>query len=92
MNAVYTIYRGVSMFLQVIEIGLLIYCVLSWIVPPTNRIMATLSRIFDPILAPIRRVLFRIFPRLPIDLSVFVLFILISVVRNLLLRILLLFV
>lgn len=88
---VYSIYQGVNIFLQIIELILLVYCIMSWFVSPFNRLMQALSRILDPLLSPIRRVLYSIFPRLPIDLSVLVLFFLISMVRNLVSRLLFMF-
>lgn len=91
MGVAYGIYQGVNIFLQIIEIVLVVYCLLSWFVSPLNRVMQFLARLMDPLLAPIRRVLFSIFPRLPIDLSVLVLFLLISLVRSLAGRILMLF-
>lgn len=87
----YGIYRGVNIFLQIIEIIVVVYCLLSWFASPFSKVMQFLSRIVDPILSPIRRVIFSIFPRLPIDLSPVVLFLLISVVRNLVTRLLYLF-
>lgn len=82
--ALYGIFRGISMFLQVIYYALLVYCLLSWILPPYNKVMATLSRIVDPLLRPIRAVLFRIFPRMPLDFSALVLFFLLNIVNRLL--------
>lgn len=80
----YNIFRGVSMFLQVIYYALLVYCIMSWILPPYGKVMMFLSRIFDPVLRPIRTLLFRIFPRLPLDFSALVLFLLLNLANTLL--------
>lgn len=85
--ALYGVFRGISMFLQVIYYALLVYCILSWILPPYNRVMMFLGRITNPLLQPIRNVLFRIFPRLPLDLSALVLFFLLNIVNSLLWRV-----
>lgn len=82
--ALYGVFRGISMFLQVIEYVMLAYCLLSWILPPYHKVMAFLARFADPLLRPIRSVMFRIFPRMPIDLSALVFFMLLRVVRQLL--------
>lgn len=82
----YGIFRGISMFLQAIYYFLLIYCLLSWILPPYNKVMMFFNRILDPILRPIRSLLFRIFPRAPIDLSALVLFFVLQLLNTLIWR------
>lgn len=82
--ALYGVFRGISMFLQIIYYALLAYCLLSWILPPYNKVMQVLGRITYPLLQPIRNVLFRIFPRMPIDLSALVLFLLLNILNRLL--------
>lgn len=82
--ALYGVFRGISMFLQIIYYALLAYCLLSWILPPHNKVMMFLSRVTDPLLRPIRSLLFRFFPRLPIDLSAIVLFLLLNLLNQLL--------
>lgn len=84
--ALYGVFRGISMFLQVIYYALLAYCLLSWILPPYNKVMMFLARFVDPLLRPIRNVLFRIFPRMPLDLSALVAFFLLRIVDSLLWR------
>lgn len=85
--ALYGVFRGISMFLQVIYYALLVYCILSWILPPYNKVMMFLGRFMNPLLQPIRNVLFRIFPRLPLDLSALVLFFILNIVNSLLWRV-----
>lgn len=82
--ALYGIFRGVSIFLQIIYYALLVYCLMSWILPPYNKVMMFLSRFVDPLLRPIRNVLFRIFPRMPLDFSALVLFFLLNIANSLL--------
>lgn len=84
--ALYGVFRGISMFLQVIYYALLAYCLLSWILPPYNKVMMFLSRVTDPLLRPIRSVLFRIFPRMPLDLSALVLFFVLRIADSLIWR------
>ena len=84
--ALYGIFRGISMFLQLVYDALLIYCILSWILPPYQKVMMFLAKIMDPLLRPVRNTLFRVFPRLPIDLSALVLFFVLRMVRSLLWR------
>ncbi|GHU83457.1 hypothetical protein FACS1894196_3380 [Clostridia bacterium] len=78
------IVTGISYFLQVIYYALLAYCLLSWIFPPYHRIMQFLGRFIDPLLRPIRRVMFRLFPRMPIDLSALVGFLALRLIQQLL--------
>lgn len=82
--ALYGIFRGISMFLQIVYYALLAYCLLSWILPPYNKVMMTLGRFMNPLLQPIRSLLFRIFPRMPLDLSALALFLLINLLDRLL--------
>lgn len=84
--ALYGVFRGISMFLQIIYYALFAYCILSWILPPYNRVMMFLGRVMNPLLAPIRRVMFRIFPHMRIDFSALVLSLLLAVVQQLLWR------
>ncbi len=50
---------GILAFLRLFEVALLVYCVLSWFVKPDNPVMRFLTRVTDPILQPIRLLLFR---------------------------------
>ena len=60
---------GVLLFLQVLCYLMLIYFVLSWFLRGDNRLMRLLARVAEPMLQPIRRLLGRIFPTMPCDLS-----------------------
>ncbi len=50
---------GVQWFIQLVQWVLLAYCVLSWFVAPDSKIMRLLARVTDPILEPIRMLMFR---------------------------------
>ncbi len=80
----YGVFLGISYFLQIIRYALLIYCVMSWILPPYHKAMRFLGRFIDPVLSPIRTLLFRIFPRLPIDLSALAAFFVLDLIGRLL--------
>lgn len=82
----YGVVRGIDYFLEIVRYGLLLYCVLGWFVSPFNSFMKLLTRIFDPILRPVRNILFRIMPRMPIDLSAIALFFVIDFARNMVWR------
>jgi len=49
--------------------------------------MRFLSRFVDPVLTPIRALMFRVFPRMPIDLSALAAFFLLRIVESLLWRV-----
>jgi YggT family protein len=69
----------------VFELGLFIYVICSWILPPYHSFRLTLGKIFDPILEPIRRL---VPPVAGLDFSVIILFILISVLQQFLVSVL----
>ncbi|HML45604.1 MAG TPA: YggT family protein [Clostridia bacterium] len=60
---------GVLLFLQVLCYLMLIYFVLGWFLRSDNRLMRLMSRMAEPPLQPIRRLLGRIFPAMPFDLA-----------------------
>ena len=82
----YRIYLGCYYFLEILRYALLIYCILSWFMPPWNKVMQFLAKITDPMLNLIRPLMRRIFPNLPIDLSAIVIFFLIGLAERLLYR------
>lgn len=82
--ALYGVFRGISMFLQIIYYALLIYCLMSWILPPYNKVMMFLARIVDPLLRPIRNILYRFFPHMRLDFSALIAFLLLRIVDSLL--------
>ena len=79
----YGVFLGISYFCRS-SATLLIYCVMSWILPPYHKAMRFLGRLIDPVLSPIRTLLFRIFPRLPIDLSALAAFFVLDLIGRLL--------
>lgn len=50
----FSIYRGIYMFLRVVNVIILAYCVMSWFVRPTNQLFMWVSRFAQVILAPFR--------------------------------------
>lgn len=85
--ALYNVFLGISYFIRILSYALVIYCILSWILPPYHKVMQFFSRIVDPMLNPVRRVMFRIFPRMPLDLSPIALSMLLSFATRLLWRV-----
>lgn len=79
-----SIFLGIDYFLQIVRYIMLIYLVLSWFVPPYQRLMQILARIVDPLLRPIRNVLFRFIPRMIIDPSPIIFFFLMDLLVRLL--------
>ena len=65
----YGVFLGISYFLQIVRYTVLIYLILSWFLPPYQGIMRFLERIVDPLLRPVRNLLFRFLPRMIIDPS-----------------------
>lgn len=56
------IFQGLIAFLEILRYVLLIYCLLSWFLPPYNRLMLFLGRVTDPLLNGIRSLVKRFFP------------------------------
>jgi len=48
--------EGVSIFLRLLEVALVAYCILSWVASPLNRTYVFLSRVAQPLVAPFRRI------------------------------------
>ena len=80
------VFQGISYFLTIIRYVLLAYCLLSWILSPYHKVMRMLGRFVDPVLNPIRRLMYRIFPRIPLDLSALLAFFLLQLADSLLIR------
>ena len=67
--AVFFSYSTIGSFVLMVGINLLrlysgvlfLYCVLSWFLTPTSRLMRFLQALVDPLLAPIRALLERVF-------------------------------
>lgn len=75
----------ISIILRLVNIVLITYCLLSFLAP-TSQFMFMLKKVVDPVLNPIRNFLYKTFPdlkNLAIDISPIVLFLLISLIRNL---------
>ncbi|MDD2647598.1 MAG: YggT family protein [Eubacteriales bacterium] len=67
---IYTIYSWVYRIVSLISFILFAYCILSWFLPPQNKLMQFLARIIEPILEPFRRLLRKRFGwNMPIDFS-----------------------
>ena len=77
---------GINYFLQLIEWLVLAYCVLGWFLPPYQGIMQFLGRLVDPLLRPIRNLLFRYIPKMMIDPSPIVFYFLLRIIKQLLWR------
>ncbi|MBR3848477.1 MAG: YggT family protein [Oscillospiraceae bacterium] len=77
--------RFILTVLRIYELLFIVRAILSWIPPAQGSGFSYfLHSVTEPILAPIRKVLFKIpfFASLPIDLSVLVAFFLIDIVRT----------
>lgn len=64
----------------------LIYCVLTWFMPPASRVMRLLGDVIEPMLMPIRRLLMRFTGPFGLDFSPFLLVVILSALRSLLIR------
>lgn len=86
-SVVYVFTSLVSFFLMALEVMMFIRAVLSWLpVDDDSPVVNFVYMMTEPIIAPVRILLerFDFVRRLPIDLSFFVAFILLSVVQTLL--------
>ena len=72
--------------LSVMEGVVLIYCVMTWFVPRTSRLMSLLSGLVEPLLWPLRRWMMRFTGAFGMDFSPFILMILMQVIRSILIR------
>ena len=54
MISLYTVFRGVDLFLQIIEWAIVIYCVLSWF-QPRFRAFFMLREFIQPFIAPFQK-------------------------------------
>ena len=79
------ILRLLSLAMRIIDASLWIYVISSWLVnlhPTIWKINRFLGGFYEPILAPIRKLLFPITRKIGLDFSVYVLLILISWLMN----------
>lgn len=65
---------------------LLIYCVLTWFLSRTSRVMQILSEILEPMLMPIRRLTARLTGAMGLDFSPFILMLILQAMQSLLVR------
>ena len=69
-----------------VEAILLVYCVLTWFMSRTSRVMQFLSGMLEPLLMPIRGFLFRFTGQFGLDFSPLILMILLQAVQSLFIR------
>lgn len=85
VEIVYSIVLGINYFLNVVSWALLVYCIMSWIVRPTNQFYILLSRFVAPLLAPFRPIARKLIERgFMIDISVLLAFVAIRLLRSVL--------
>ncbi len=83
-NLVSALAQIVDIFFKVYSIGLIARILISWVNPdPFNPVVQFLRRVTDPILEPFRKI---IPPIGPIDISPMVVFFLLQVLQNFLVR------
>jgi uncharacterized protein YggT (Ycf19 family) len=82
-------FKLIDLAFSIVETGLLIYILSSWILHPISiRIRTRLAPLYEPLLAPIRRwIIAPCFGRLTIDLSPLVLLIALGILRQIVLTI-----
>lgn len=80
------VFQGIAYFLEIIRYVLLAYCLLSWILPPHHKVMRALGRFVDPVLFPVRQLMYRLLPRIPLDLSALLAFFVLQLLQSLLWR------
>lgn len=85
---VYQIIVGITYFLRIVELALVIYCILSWFVPYDSKVMRLLGKVVGPLIWPVRNLIAR-FTQNPILLSLSPLaaMLLLNVISAVLLRI-----
>lgn len=82
-NLLTAIAQGVDLFLGFLSLLIIIRALISWVSPdPYNPIVQFLSRVTDPILNPIRRLM----PAMGIDISPIIAYFLISLAKGFLVR------
>ena len=79
-TALYLIFR-------VADLAILVYCVASWFVRPGDRaydLFVKLARVVEPVLYPVRKLMYRLGINLPVDLSPWITMILLGFIYRLL--------
>ncbi len=71
IQVLFNIFRGVSTFLQIIELAIIGYMLGSWFLSPTNRLYVLLQNFSAPFIAPFRPLAMKLMMRtgLRLDLS-----------------------
>ncbi len=72
---------------MVADLAILVYCVASWFVRPGDRVydlFVKLARIVEPVLYPVRKLMYRLGIDLPVDLSPWITMILLGFIYRLL--------
>ena len=68
---------------------IVVRAIISWVNPdPYNPVVRTLDKLTEPVLYPIRKVMWRVTGNLPIDFSPLIAIVLIQIVGNFLVRML----
>ncbi|WP_244835330.1 YggT family protein [Clostridium sp. BJN0001] len=83
------IYKAFNALFKLFELLILIECIASFAAPYSNNdILCTIKRITAPILEPIRKFEYRMFPSLPLDFSPIIAIFIFDLLRKFLIRIL----
>ncbi len=87
MNIQLILYKGISLFFDFLTNALLIRLILSWFVGQSNPIMKFLDIITEPILSPIRNIMYKSplgGPGLGLDFSYIIAYIILGISENVL--------
>ncbi|MBM3210792.1 YggT family protein [Candidatus Poribacteria bacterium] len=83
----YQLARFISFLIEVYAFVIVIRAIISWVNPnPYNPIVQLLYKVTEPVLEPIRRILFRSTGNMRIDFSPFIAIMLLYIIRSILLR------
>ncbi len=85
---IFNLFRGVSIFIQVIDYAILAYCLCSWIMSPTSPIYTFLRNLVWPFIAPFKGLATKLMYKigLRIDLSAWMALIALQILDSLLWR------
>ena len=83
----YGVFRAASVFLQILDFAIILYCVMSWF-RPRNRFFDWLTQFVEPIMAPFRGISMWIMQKtgIPLDFTPVFAIIALNVIGNLLWR------
>lgn len=83
-SIMYLLYRAIDIYIFIIVIR----AIISWVNPdPYNPIVQLLNKLTEPVLRPIRKVLFRVTGNMRIDFSPLIAILLLSIIRRILIGI-----